>query len=78
MAVRIAQKNGRRRQPRQQRTHYLGVIQYVRSQYPSTETTSEIADTLGLSKRDVLDELNNSNRMKRNVGTAHGDINAAV
>jgi len=54
------------------------VIQYIRELYPDTRTTSEIVEALGVSKDEVLAELNSSDRKHRLVGKAHGEINAAV
>jgi hypothetical protein len=52
-------------------------IKHLRDNYPDKLSTSEIAEALGMSKSAVLSELNNSRRVNRHVGTAHGSLDAA-
>lgn len=53
-------------------------VQYLRRFYPQFSSTAEIANALSMSKEAVCDELNDSRRVEKRAGKAHGDINAAM
>jgi hypothetical protein len=52
-------------------------VQYLRRFYPNYSSTAEIATALSMTKEAVRSELNDSRRVEKRPGKAHGDINAA-